>query len=258
MSDALCLAHECPDNAPFLERPTAISRHYHPLEVFGRRGWAYELGGGLPRTLDELALKHGTDKSSKVHFYTRHYERYFAPLRDKELKILEIGIQEGKSLKMWRDYFPNATIIGVDKVDSGQYGEDRVIIVQADQSKENQLLQLISYFGSFDIIIDDGSHINKDMLLTFETLFPALNPGGLYVVEDLHTCYWGYGFGRPTFIKRLKKLIDEVNSGGKSGLANNKKDYLEGGFRGKPMTWWERNVEYMHLYRGIVFMKRYE
>lgn len=209
-------------------------------------------------TLDSLALKYGTDKSSAVHNYTRHYEKYFEPLRDKPLKVLEIGVQEGKSLKMWQDYFPRAEILGLDIKDCSESFDERISILVGNQGNKRHLLQ-VAELGPFDIIIDDGSHINKDMLLTFDTLFPALKPGGLYVVEDLHTCYWGRGFGRPKFIKRLKNLLDEVNSGGKSGLADKDKDHMEGGFmRNKAMTWWERTVEFIHLYRSIVFIKRYD
>ena len=204
--------------------------------------------------LDELALKHGTDKASAIHNYTRYYEQYFEPLRDKPLRILEIGIATGASLRMWREYFPNAEIIGLDK-DEAYMTKEGVITIKGDQSNKRHLLQVAELYTPFDIIIDDGSHINKDLLLTFETLFVALKSGGLYVAEDLHTCYWGFGFGRPKFIKRLKTLIDQVNSGGKAGIADRAKESPLG-FMRWPMTWWERNVEFVHFYRGIVFIKK--
>ncbi len=211
-------------------------------------------------TLDAIALKHGTDKSSAVHNYTRYYERYFEPLRDQAIKLLEIGVAEGYSLKTWEEYFPKGNIVGMDNKDCSLAGGGRISILQGNQGNKKHLKQITGMCNNFDIIIDDGSHINKHMVMTFETLFPTLKPGGLYIIEDLHTCYWGHGFGRPTLPKRLKQLIDEVNASGKSGLGDRKKEQEVGGYdrrRGK-MSWWEQNVEYMHIYRSIVFIKRYD
>lgn len=204
-------------------------------------------------TLDELALKYGTDKASAIHNYTRYYEKYFEPLRDKPLRILEIGIATGASLRMWREYFPNAEIIGLDK-DEAYMTKEGVTTIKGNQGNKKHLKQVVELFAPFDIIIDDGGHINKPMRLSFETLFPSLKSGGIYVAEDLHCCYWGRGFGRPVFIKRLKQLIDEVNGGGKSGIADPQKEG-QLGFMKKP-TMWESSVEYVHVYRSIVFIKR--
>jgi len=214
------------------------------------------------RTLDEIALSYGTDKSSLSHNYTKLYELYFEKIRSEGLKMLEIGIDKGYSLKSWKEYFPNAEITGIDIADLKQFEEDRVHVLQGDQSDQTFLKKVSDIQGPFDIIIDDGSHINSDMKASFECLFPLLKQGGLYVVEDLHACYWNksHETGEPIFIDVLKKLIDDTNAGGKSGTADRSHDNDDGWYAQKkmpPMTWWEKNVEFIHVYRSIVFIKKY-
>jgi hypothetical protein len=86
------------------------------------------------KTLDDIALQYDTDKCSKLHNYTKRYHQYFADLRDKPLRILEIGIQNGYSLKTWKQYFPNALVFGIDIVDCIQMTEERITILQGSQT----------------------------------------------------------------------------------------------------------------------------
>ena len=214
------------------------------------------------RTLEEIALSYKTDKSGMHHFYTKLYAMYFEPIRQSKLKIFEIGIDNGFSLKTWKEYFPHAEITGLDIVNLKHMEEDRVHVVCGDQSDPKILKETSEKYGPFDIIIDDGSHLNKDMNASFEILFPLLKEGGLYIVEDLHACYWKnpQNTGEPVFINTLKKLVDDVNSSGKSGVADIRKDGHDGVYNldsTEEMTWWEKNVEFMHLYRSSVFRKKY-
>ncbi|MFG1950404.1 hypothetical protein [Micromonospora sp. NPDC048830] len=150
-----------------------------------------------PVDLTELAVRCGTDKWGALHQYPRHYQRHFGPLRDRRLTILEIGIggyhdpeQGGASLRMWRHYFPRAVIYGLDIVDKRPLDAPRVVTARGDQSKTEQLEEFARRHGPFDIVIDDGSHVSRDVLISFRALFPHLRPEGLYVIEDLHTSYW--------------------------------------------------------------------
>jgi len=218
------------------------------------------------KTLDEIAISFGTDKSSRHHNYTKLYSCYFDSLRLVELNVLEVGIAGGESLKMWKDYFPNAKIIGLDILDLKFLEEKRIHIFQGDQSDRDFLMKVNAMHGPFDVIIDDGSHRNRDMKASFEVLFPLLKPGGLYVVEDLHACYTNEG--APVFINAVKKIVDHVNASGKSICANIKYDETNGEFyiQAKEndfvrknitgMNWWEKSVEFMHLYRSIIFIKK--
>lgn len=214
------------------------------------------------RTLDEIAISRGTDKSSLSHNYAKWYSYYFDEIRHEKLKILEIGIDKGFSLKSWKEYFENSEIVGIDIVDLRHFEEKRVHVVTGDQKDAEFLKTVNNTYGPFDIIIDDGSHHNDDMLASFECLFPLLKEGGFYIVEDLHACYWGktHGTGEPVFIDKIKELVDCVNSSGKSGTANIQRDEEDGWYNQKrmpEMSWWEKNIEFLHLYRSIVFIKKY-
>lgn len=211
-------------------------------------------------TLDEISIKYGTDKSSLLHGYTEKYQIYFEPLRLQNLKILEIGIQNGYSLKTWKEYFPNSTISGIDVNNCTHLKEDRINPIVCDQTNFSLLQKINSEHGPFDIIIDDGSHISDHMKDTFNFLFPLLKEGGIYVVEDLHCCYWDNFTSNTSFMDRMKELMDVTNSRGKCGLANIKKikddGFYQSGTKGE-MDWWESNIEFIHLYRSIVFIKKY-
>lgn len=218
-------------------------------------------------TLDQLAITFNTDKSSKVHNFTKHYERYFESLREFPIRLLEIGVQSGASLRMWKHYFPNAQIVGLDYFDCDPYEEDRITVIKGEQ-KDVGIMEKALLHGPFDIIIDDGSHQNPDVLASFEYLFPRLKPGGIYVIEDITCLYWGdtHNVGENTVMARMKQLIDDVNSGGKSGIGDIRKDKNDPVFKERgidkygviKMTWWERNVSFIHFYRSIAFIGRYE
>ncbi|WP_119461877.1 class I SAM-dependent methyltransferase [Rhodospirillaceae bacterium SYSU D60014] len=136
------------------------------------------------------------------HNYLPIYDRYFSPIRQDVRKVLEIGVQSGKSLRMWRDYFPNAEIYGLDLDPACKaVEEDRIRIAIGDQSNPSDLAKLPT---DFDIIIDDGSHIPAHQINTFRYLFRHnMNERGVYAVEDC--------VSRPTTIKWFKKLADHVN-----------------------------------------------
>lgn len=139
--------------------------------------------------LDELAIKYGTDKSSKEHNYTPIYEDLLGYKRDKIFKVLEIGVKRGASLKMWEEYFPNANIYGID-IESRVIEGDRIYTAVADQSDKASLLDAMNHIendlNAFDLIIDDGSHKKEHQLVSLETLLPCLKDDGLYIIEDLY------------------------------------------------------------------------
>ena len=139
-----------------------------------------------------------TDKGKKIHHFTEAYELFFSPLRSSASKIFEIGIAGGGSLEMWRDYFPKATIYGIDIEPKTQLDSNRIKTFVADQADRTQLQSFIDKFsGSFDIIIDDGGHTMDQQQISVGFLFKYLKPGGYYVIEDVHTSlpqFWS-GFG---------------------------------------------------------------
>jgi hypothetical protein len=206
-------------------------------------------------TLDELAIKHSTDKSSKDHQYTLRYSMYLEQYRDVEFNLLEIGVFDGASVKMWKDYFPKATIVAID-IDTRckQYEEDRIHIHIGDQTDVNFLLSVYEQYKHFEVILDDGGHSWKQQIVSFETLFPKLSNGGLYFVEDLHTSYrvesvWDdYSI---TGVNYFKTMVDKVNLTGKSFCG-----YKEIG--NQPLDYFERNVDFIHFYKSVLAIGKKE
>jgi hypothetical protein len=178
-------------------------------------GWWYR------KDLNQLALIFGTDKWGS-HSYTQHYQRYFWPLRHRKLNLLEIGVGGYKdsaagaeSLRMWKAFFRRGRIVGIDIEDKTWLREDRIDICQCDQTNAEALTRLCDEYGGFDIVIDDGSHVNEHVIKSFQVLFPRLRPNGIYAVEDTQTSYWptyGGGIGSPqSSITFFKALIDGLN-----------------------------------------------
>ncbi len=154
------------------------------------RSWLYT------EDLTGLAKIYKTDKWGH-HFYTPVYQQWFAPLCHQPIRLLEIGIGGynkplvgGNSLRMWKRYFPKGIITGIDIFDKTILSEDRIHIHQGDQEDKNFLRLVSQKEGPFDIIIDDGSHVQSHIIASFETLFPLMVPGGIYVIEDTQTSYW--------------------------------------------------------------------
>jgi len=134
---------------------------------------------------------------------------------------VEIGVDEGKSLQLWRQYLPNAFLHGVD---IGMEGEgDRFLVHRCDQGDPGQLRVVAERIGAAFAIIDDGSHIPEHQLLTFDLFFSAvLEPGGVYILEDIEVSYWRRGvlYGYPTryglhysrtLMAAMKLLVDWLN-----------------------------------------------
>lgn len=184
-----------------------------------RRTWNILRATAGVGDLNQIALMYGTDKWGQ-HWYTQHYQRYFAPWRRLRLKILEIGVggydnvSEGaRSLRMWKSFFPKAQVIGIDLYDKSHLSESRIDVLQCDQTDARRLSEISAHYGGFDIIIDDGSHLNEHVIETFNVLFPLLKSPGFYCIEDIQTAYWpGWG-ATPgtTSMDFLQKLTDCVN-----------------------------------------------
>ena len=135
----------------------------------------------------QLSLEHyNTDKIANR--YLERYDPIVQHLVDQEITVLEIGIHEGGSLLLWRDYFPKRTIIGVDlKLPSGLSDEDRIQLFRGSQDDTAFLSKVANKTApaGFDLIIDDASHIGALTKVAFWHLFDNhLKPAGLYVIED--------------------------------------------------------------------------
>lgn len=170
------------------------------------------------RSLREIGLACGTDKVSK-HGYDVWYERHLDSLRLRPLKLLEIGVATGASLRMWEEYFPDAAIFAIDfDPRCRELGSPRTTIFIGNQAEPEFLRHVIrSIHGGLDVIIDDGGHRMPEQQTALRTLFSALRPGGFFVMEDVETSYYSdYGGGVPgqrgTTLDVLKGLIDNLNA----------------------------------------------
>ena len=146
-------------------------------------------------TLTEIANKLGTDKGTvhhEHHSYTEIYEKFFNPIKNNKIKMMEIGVYDprfpGASIQMWSDFFTNLEFVGFDINDeSKSFEKENVKIFIGDQSSKEDLISCVElYGGDYDIIIDDGSHQHSHHIVSFESLYPFLKKGGLYIIEDLH------------------------------------------------------------------------
>jgi SAM-dependent methyltransferase len=176
----------------------------------------------MRRRSEELDLdRYDTDKVPNG--YLRTYDRIFEELIDRPVKLLELGVHSGGSLRLWRDYFPNGTIAGLDvEPPAGEPNGDRIRIYQGRQEDTSLLSKIATEVApdGFDIVIDDASHIAAPTRTGFWHLFDNhLKPGGLFAIEDWGTGYWerwpdgrAWRAGEPHhagMVGFIKELIDE-------------------------------------------------
>lgn len=206
-------------------------------------------------TLDELAVKYGTDKGPNDHIYTPKYSLYLEQYREEEFNLLEIGVCDGASIRMWKEYFPKANIVAID-IDPRckEFEEDRIDIHIGDQTDVKFLNSVFDKYKHFEIILDDGGHSYKQQIVSFETYFTQLTPGGMYFIEDLHTSYrpgsvWDDYY--TTCVNYFKNMVDKVNLNGKS-FTGYKEIYNQ------PLDYYERNIDFLHFYKSVVVVGKKE
>ncbi len=209
---------------------------------------------GRSGDLNFLADLYKTDKWSK-HFYTPHYFFHFRKFRNKPINLLEIGIggyknphEGGGSLRMWERFFPKARIHGIDLYDKKSLEEGRISIYTGNQVDRPFLEKISNSVGGFEIIIDDGSHVNEHIIETFKILFPLLKVGGIYVIEDVQTSYWPeYGGDslnpdqETTAMGYFKKFIHGLN-------------HAEFKLPGYEPGYFDKNIFGIHFYHNLIFI----
>nr|WP_299241746.1 glycosyltransferase [uncultured Halomonas sp.] len=170
-------------------------------------------------TLRQLYEAHKGKVSDKWSLYLDEYERLLYPYKDKEVNVLEIGIQNGGSLEIWADYFKNAhRLVGCDiekKCGELVYDDERIHIIVGDANSSIAFDSIKKISSTFDIIIDDGSHRSSDIIKSFMRYFPLLVEGGSYIAEDLHCSYWqeyeGGLFDPYSSLSFFRQLVDVIN-----------------------------------------------
>lgn len=152
--------------------------------------------------------------SLKYSNYFAIYDRLLSNYSGKEITFIEIGVLEGGSLFMWREFFgPSARIIGVDLNPSAlKWQEEGFEIVIGDQSNFDFWTSLFEKVGNVDVILDDGGHKNTQQMTTLLATSNFVKDGGMIIIEDTVTSYIKFGnFRSASFVEFSKKLVDKIH-----------------------------------------------
>lgn len=180
--------------------------------------------------LDDVFLKYNTDKNALFHNYLRQYNDILNKYKEKNINLLEIGVFKGESLKSWRNYFNNAkNIVGLDINKSALNYQDKdnninIHILNSSNIFTKEFLK--AEYDSFDIIIDDGSHIITDVIQSFENLFNLVSEGGVYIVEDT-ICYKHQSFinnsdeNHLSYFYKLTNFLNQWRYDSHTGIRDN-------------------------------------
>ena len=169
------------------------------------------------KSFREEYFSHKGYASDKWDNYLDIYDMYLRAYINKKAKVLEVGVQNGGFLQVLDKYLGNAQIYGLDitpEICNHSFGKS-IKMLCFDATSENALKSSAIDSTVFDVVIDDSSHHNKDVINTFKLFFPKLTPGGVYIIEDVHTAYWkeygGRYLGEGTSIEHFKKYLDYLN-----------------------------------------------
>jgi cephalosporin hydroxylase len=212
--------------------------HLRDWLFYKKQGIKQRLGYPIPHRTLPFSADPGTDYSDRassdlgrIFFahqgrpitkwvdYIDLYDRHFSRFRGTEVRLLEIGVFNGGSLEIWREYFgPHAQIVGIDITPECADRVDPPNRVRIGSQDDAAFLQsVVSEMGGVDIVLDDGSHNAGHQMASFKALFPLLSNGGIYAIEDMHTAYWpgdyAGGYQREgTAVELVKQLIDDLHA----------------------------------------------
>jgi hypothetical protein len=191
---------------------------------------------------------YNTDKHHGHNYFRLIYNDLLSPLSKDVKKFVEIGVNAGGSIELWRDYFKEATIYGLDiNVDVALNNNERIELKRVDQSKKEELISFGLEHNDIDILLEDGSHKMYDQQITLAILFKSIKPGGIYILEDLHTsleapipekAWCGWGDASKTIT--LYMLNNFINTGKIESdyLTDDEKEYLN------------NNIESVEIYQS--------
>jgi hypothetical protein len=238
-------------------RPRSVAKHV-ARRLLGDERWNDFRLRRNSHSLGWLVKHFGSDKTGPpgTHRYTQHYQKFFEPLRDRRMVVLEIGIggyakagKGGGSLRAWKQFFPHAVIVGLDLEDKKFVEEDRIRVYQGDQSDAAVLHRIVEEVGRPRIVIDDGSHFSHHVRASFAVLFPLLETGGYYCIEDVQTSYWPEWHGSDdrhsatTTMAMVKDLIDGLNY----------EEFVDENYQ---PTYTDLNVTEIHCFHNLVVIRK--
>lgn len=195
--------------------------------------------------LDDIFVAYSLDKANHFHGYSDYYDRTLSHLRNKKIKMIEIGIgtwEEGKSsmknywddkkdekkknykpgnsLRGWRKYFNKLDyILGVDVKKDCMFEEPNIKTLLLDSTKlgSGEIVKK-KYGNNFDVVLDDGLHELEAQVKTFKNFWPLLKKKGIYLIEDIH---------KPELLKKeLNKIVKTKIHIEKCNLKNAGNSYI--------------------------------
>ncbi len=202
------------------------------------------------RSLREIFDDHEGRRIDKWLHYFEVYEAHFTRFRGQAVTVVEVGVSQGGSLQMWREFFgAEARIIGIDIDERCRVMEEEGFEIyigsQEDRGFWNSVLESV---GPITVFIDDGGHRMRQQIVTFECVYSHVVDGGVYLCEDTHTSYWiTYGGGvrrRGTFMERAKRLVDELQG------------YHSEQHKRLPVSEFTRTTKSLHFYDSIVVIEK--
>lgn len=202
--------------------------------------------------LTKLSNKYKCDKSDRKHGYTSKYNLYLKEYKDKSFNMLEFGFGLGKSVKMWLEYFSNAKMVTVDvrpiPEDSqilSYISSGRLKYIVSDQTNRTKILDGITKYKEFLLVIDDASHVPEDQQFTFGFMFPFVQDGGWYVIEDLK-CKRSHSNKFPQSDKTFNVLHNFIRTSEFNSPVVDKfqQEYIA------------KNIDYVKIYDKIAFIKK--
>lgn len=216
-------------------------------------------------SLDDLAKKYHTDKSSLCHNYPHIYEKHLSKYIGANINFLEIGVKDGASLRMWSDYFVNGKINGIDIDESclAHSDPDKNIKVHIGNVNDIQFLErLFNEIGQPDVIVDDGSHHTEDIVSAFESMFGYVKHGGLYIVEDLYCAYCDEYRDKKTrsnFIDYAMSKVNDLNWSDKNEpkpCGNNKLRHYNKFNGNVDLNYYEKYIKSISFYKAICIIEK--
>jgi hypothetical protein len=183
--------------------------------------------GCKPNPLVDLFNRMGSDKGTEIshgdgtpHSYALEYYPLLREFVEDEFNFVEIGLdtlsarnghpKDAPSLRAWRAFFPKATIYGYDIKDFTFFEQEATFTFQGDQSSRQDLARFLEMYGGpeFRVVLDDGSHASSHQQISLASLFPVVEPGGLYIIEDL---FWQPFEETPKTLDVLQKFVETSN-----------------------------------------------
>lgn len=260
--DSSLVGRRLPSDGNFVNSSESVSAKVTPFEQSSCAPCSAEDFDETSLVLSPLKAiqnfaKANLEKSDKISYHNYHvvYGPALAPFMRLPVRLLEIGVDDGKSLKLWERLFPKIVFfagigygVGAEVKDTfKRHLNEKHVLYTGSQTDSEFLGKVLEDLDGekFDIIIDDGSHVPWHQVFTLEYMFDSfLQEGGVYVIEDIETSYWdspganlyGYsvtnaGIGKHgSFVEKMKSIADVVNRGmlldSKFSVLHNAVDHL--------------------------------